>query len=219
MVGIHKGVVMVERLRLLAASRTGRVVIIVLACLVLVGAFAFASLGERRRRDTISACFDKDTGLLRRRDEGEECQDGEKKISWNIRGPKGEIGPPGEVGPQGEVGPIGPQGPAGEKGTSGPAGPAGAAGPAGPPGSPGVAGVSGAVEVTSRVLVPAGSPGSAVAKCPGTKKVTGGGFIVDPVVKVNESHSSANLTEWTLQVTNPAGADRYITAYAICANA
>src|SRR5262245_8211510 len=63
------------------------------------------------------------------------CLKGARKISWNIRGPKGPAGPPGAQGAQGPAGPAGaqgaqgPAGPAGAQGAQGPAGPAGATGP------------------------------------------------------------------------------------------
>jgi hypothetical protein len=57
------------------------------------------------------------------------CHKGFRRISWNIRGPKGARG-------VGTPGPAGPQGPAGAAGAAGPQGPQGPAGPTGPPGPP-----------------------------------------------------------------------------------
>ena len=47
------------------------------------------------------------------------CLKGARKVSWNIRGPRGLSGPEGPAGARGAQGPAGPQGP------QGPAGPAG----------------------------------------------------------------------------------------------
>ena len=70
------------------------------------------------------------------------CVKGARRISWNIRGPRGlrglagPQGATGAAGPAGAAGAAGPAGPAGAKGDAGPAGPAGATGPRGPQGSP-----------------------------------------------------------------------------------
>ena len=67
------------------------------------------------------------------------CLKGARKVSWNIRGPRGLSGPEGPTGARGAQGPAGPQGP------QGPAGPAGGApGSAAPAPEYGVA----AVDVT-----------------------------------------------------------------------
>ena len=67
------------------------------------------------------------------------CLKGARKISWNIRGPRGLAGPKGATGAAGPAGAQGAQGPAGAAGPAGSAGPGGAAGPAGPQGPPGSA--------------------------------------------------------------------------------
>src|SRR5262249_59730813 len=67
------------------------------------------------------------------------CAKGARRLSWNVRGPRGIRGIAGPAGPAGAQGAQGPAGPAGAQGAQGPAGPAGAqgaqraGGPAGPP--------------------------------------------------------------------------------------
>jgi Collagen triple helix repeat (20 copies) len=68
------------------------------------------------------------------------CLKGARRLSWNIRGPRGirglrgPAGPAGAQGTQGPAGAQGAQGPAGAQGGQGPVGPAGPTGPAGLPG-------------------------------------------------------------------------------------
>src|SRR3954449_3852536 len=62
------------------------------------------------------------------------CLKGERRISWNVRGPRGVRGLAGPAGAQGAQGPAGAQGAQGSAGAQGPAGPAGQQGPAGSPG-------------------------------------------------------------------------------------
>ena len=62
------------------------------------------------------------------------CSKGARRISWNIRGPRGLRGLPGPAGAQGAQGPAGPAGAQGAQGPAGPAGAQGAQGPAGPAG-------------------------------------------------------------------------------------
>lgn len=98
--------------------------ILLLACmivLVLSGAGVYASTTQTST-STIYACKKKEVGLLRVVDENTSCTKNETKISWNIVGPKGDIGDPGATGP------AGPQGPAGKDGAQGAPGPQGTAG-------------------------------------------------------------------------------------------
>ena len=63
------------------------------------------------------------------------CVNGERTISWNIRGPRGDQGPAGAKGDTGASGPAGATGNTGATGATGPTGdtgPTGATGPAGP---------------------------------------------------------------------------------------
>jgi hypothetical protein len=74
---------------------------------------------------TIHACRNVSSGRLRIVSAGTACRDGEKPLSWSVRGPRGEAGPAGAQGPAG---------PAGAAGPAGSPGPAGAQGPQGEPG-------------------------------------------------------------------------------------
>ena len=73
------------------------------------------------------------------------CLKGARKISWNIRGPRGLRGLPGPAGARGVQGPAGP---AGARGATGPAGPAGARGATGATGATGARGADGVVNST-----------------------------------------------------------------------
>jgi Collagen triple helix repeat (20 copies) len=97
---------------------------------------------------------------------------GERTVSWNIRGPRGEAGPGGPAGPAGEHGDQGPAGAKGETGARGPGGPkgeAGATGPAGPEGATGASGPSGPTGDTgpTGATGPAG-PGATVTSATGS---------------------------------------------------
>src|SRR3954451_16604150 len=84
------------------------------------------------------------------------CAKGARRLSWNVRGPRGirgiagKAGPAGAQGAQGPAGAQGAQGPAGAKGADGAVGPAGAKGDTGAAGPQGVVGPAG----------PAGTPGA-----------------------------------------------------------
>jgi hypothetical protein len=67
----------------------------------------------------ISACVNKSTGLVRI---ARKCKKSERRIAWNVRGPRGARGP---AGADGARGPTGPAGVPGAKGAIGPTGPAG----------------------------------------------------------------------------------------------
>jgi hypothetical protein len=119
-----------------------------LVVVVAAGAVAFADIPDG---NAIEACYQKSTGRLRIVD-SDGCESGERKVTWNVRGPqglRGDAGPAGARGPAGERGPAGPAGPAGPRGLIGPAGPQGVAGPMGPvgpkgeTGGPGPAGANG----------------------------------------------------------------------------
>lgn len=89
---------------------------------VLLGGLFFGTLSYAQVTPaTIKACVNK-SGIAFIVGEGfqrQNCFRGEKLISWNIQGPKGDTGEPGEQGPQGEPGPAGPQGLQGESGPAG----------------------------------------------------------------------------------------------------
>lgn len=112
----------------LSASLTKYLVVGVI-CL-LVGSAAIA-LGAIPSSDgSFTGCYNAQ-GVLRVIDGAQSCKSGETRITWNQKGPKGDVGPQGIAGPQGAVGPQGAAGPQGPKGDTGPQGPQGEAG-AGP---------------------------------------------------------------------------------------
>jgi len=98
-----------------------------LVVVVVAGAVAFADIPDG---NVIEACYQNSTGRLRLVDNA-GCANGERKITWNVRGPQGLRGEPGAAGARG---------PAGERGPAGPAGPKGMTGPAGAQGVPGAVG-------------------------------------------------------------------------------
>ena len=111
----------------------------VVVALVLAGGIAYATIGNS---DTISGCYQKQTGQLRVIDTqaGATCSSSELPISWNVQGPpgpKGDTGAqeakgdPGPQGPQGDPGPPGAQGDPGRRGPQGESGPQGSEGPTG----------------------------------------------------------------------------------------
>jgi hypothetical protein len=61
--------------------------------------------------DTIHACYNTNSGQLRRVSAPAECRNNETSLSWNASGPAGPQGPQGPAGPQGAEGAVGPQGP------------------------------------------------------------------------------------------------------------
>src|SRR5918999_2577923 len=99
---------------------------------------------------TIKACYDRDTGALRKVDDEAQCQESELFISWNVQGIPGPEGPAGIQGPAGPQGPAGVKGDKGDigltgaKGDKGDTGATGAKGDAGPAGAKGDTGATGA---------------------------------------------------------------------------
>jgi Collagen triple helix repeat (20 copies) len=83
------------------------------------------------------------------------CPGGEQKISWNIKGERGQRGPRGA---QGSTGPQGLKGDTGATGAQGPKGDTGATGPQGPKGDTGATGPAGADGKT--LLNGSGAPAS-----------------------------------------------------------
>jgi hypothetical protein len=67
-------------------------------------AFAASSGG------TLHGCANKKTGALRL---ASKCSKREKKVSWNVRGPRGVAGPAGATGSAGAAGSAGVTGPPG----------------------------------------------------------------------------------------------------------
>src|SRR2546421_339832 len=96
---------------------------IVLACLLVVaatgGGYALAS-----GSGTITVCIHKGSHTIY----APPCARRDKKLTWNIVGPRGPTGKTGSQGPGGSAGTqgsTGPQGAAGPTGSQGPAGPQG----------------------------------------------------------------------------------------------
>lgn len=54
---------------------------------------------------TIHGCRNATTGALRVIGSRAHCRTSERRLDWNVRGPRGEAGPAGPAGPQGEPGP------------------------------------------------------------------------------------------------------------------
>jgi uncharacterized protein YjbI with pentapeptide repeats len=101
---------------------------------------AFAGMPMRipDANGVIHGCYGKSSGSLRVTDSS--CNKGEKALSWNRRGPKGDTGAQGPPGRNGTG--TGTQGPKGDKGDKGDPGPQGSQGPKGDPGPQGLPGVS-----------------------------------------------------------------------------
>jgi Lamin Tail Domain/Collagen triple helix repeat (20 copies) len=125
--------------------------VVPLALVAAVTGVAVAATGGRGHAstETITACASDANGRLRVVSSSAPCRSSEHRLSWNVRGPKGDAGPTGPAGAAGPPGAEGPQGPAGERGPQGeqgapgvpgepgPQAAAGPQGPAGPQGEPG----------------------------------------------------------------------------------
>jgi hypothetical protein len=132
-----------------------------LGWIVAAAAIALTALGglaaaQGAQDETIEACANRKSGLVRVVGEAARCRRNERPVSWNVRGPEGPAGPIGPQGATGPQGPVGSQGEPGLPGLPGPAGPQGAAGPQGPPGPQGATGPAGP-------RGPQGEPGDAIA--------------------------------------------------------
>ncbi len=97
-------------------GRTPRVTVLGAAAVLGVVAVAFAAAAIPDENGTIHACRMLKSGKLRVVADPDSCRPKERKISWNIRGPKGDAGPAGVAGSQG---------PPGERGATGEPGPQG----------------------------------------------------------------------------------------------
>src|SRR4051794_13757564 len=80
----------------------------------------------------INGCVGSSSGQLRIVPSVTDCHANENPLTWNVKGP------PGQIGATGATGPTGPIGPTGATGADGPPGATGPAGPPGPPGAPAV---------------------------------------------------------------------------------
>lgn len=113
-------------------GRTPRVTVLGAVAVLGVVAATFAAAAIPDDDGTIHACRLLKSGKLRVVADPDRCRPKERKLSWNIRGPKGDAGPAGVAGAQG---PPGEQGATGEPGAAGPPGPAGPQGSKGDPGA------------------------------------------------------------------------------------
>ena len=79
------------------------VLVAVAAALALTAGIGVASGAIPSSDGKINACQAKVGGFryLRLLDSGESCRSGEKPLSWNQKGPKGDPGPQGPAGPKG----------------------------------------------------------------------------------------------------------------------
>jgi len=123
------------------------------AAALALGTFSAAVSAQIPSNGVIYACVfmdsDGDTGWLTRLVAADQpCERWERRVQWNVAGPKGDKGDAGAAGMPGANGATGAQG---TPGTPGTAGVAGAAGPAGPQGSTGPTGAAGAVGATGAI--------------------------------------------------------------------
>jgi len=150
------------------------------------------------------------------------------------QGPAGPAGPAGADGPQGDPGAVGPQGPTGLDGPQGSPGPQGPQGPPGPQGATGATGPAGPsdsqvlapVAMTSTAGANAGTVISAVATCPASKTILGGGasYSLSNAAQTNRvslltsSPSAADAWTVTARVNQNLGGTVTVTvsAYAVC---
>lgn len=109
-------------------SRTPRLAVVCSVALLAIVAATLAAAAIPDEDGTIHACRMLKSGKVRVVADPDSCKQKERKLSWSVRGPKGDTGPAGAAGAQG---------PAGAQGERGPAGPAGPEGPQGPKGDPG----------------------------------------------------------------------------------
>src|SRR5713226_9013862 len=72
-------------------------VLVILPVVLVAGAVAFADIPDG---SVVHACYEKATGRVRVVD-NKGCQDAERKITWNERGPEGPRGEPGPAGAKG----------------------------------------------------------------------------------------------------------------------
>lgn len=109
----------------------------VIAAILATGSAAIAGAGGPISKGKIHACVTRDYSTLNLTSAKAKCPDGQRKIAWNLRGPRGKRGLPG---PAGKMGPAGPRGQAGQAGANGADG---AIGPTGPTGAQGLTGETG----------------------------------------------------------------------------
>ena len=154
----------------------------------------------------IQACARKD-GRLRLVARASDCRRSERAVSWNVKGPQGELGPPG---PAGQIGPAGPEG------APGPPGPQGELGPQGPKGDPGTS-IGSLEELNGLACRNAGRDGTvaltydasahAVFTCTATP--------TDSAVRVNElaTGTSASATDEFVELFNAGAVPADLSGY------
>jgi len=81
--------------KVLRDGRTGRVLLVAVLGIGAIGTAWSLAAGTS---NTLHACADKDGGALRL---AKKCKHGERSVSWNIQGPKGDTGAPGANGTDG----------------------------------------------------------------------------------------------------------------------
>lgn len=106
---------------------------LLVALTLCLGALNISSVQAQTNNNTIYACYQKNSGDLRRVSGPGQCRNSEVQISWSMSGG----GLPGPQGPAGPQGPQGPQGPGGPQGPQGSPGSPGAQGEKGEKGEPG----------------------------------------------------------------------------------
>lgn len=147
---------------LIALTRRYFVLFLALAIVLAGSTYAVARGKAPRLNGTIYTCVDRGDRALTLSTARARCPAGQRKVAWNVRGPRGGKGPRGAIGPQGPAGVVGPQGAVGANGTAGARGPAGAKGDSGAPGPMGERGPQGAPGAagTDGAVGPAGPPGA-----------------------------------------------------------
>ncbi|WP_211656656.1 collagen-like protein, partial [Patulibacter medicamentivorans] len=118
--------------------------IALLALFIALGGTSYAvTSAAKPSSKTYYACVTKRYKTLNLSSADGSCRPGERKISFNAKGPAGLRGASGIAGAKGADGAIGPAGAKGADGAAGPAGPKGADGAKGEAGADGATGPKG----------------------------------------------------------------------------
>lgn len=133
---------------------------------------------------------------------------------------RSKVGPPGAIGPTGPAGSVAGSGPIGPTGPAGPAGPISLTGATGATGSAGICGW----EVVTTTPSPLAEFATAIAMCPGGKRVLGGGYQFvswnSGFIGLVTSNTALLGDRWYVTVENVGtpGSGVQIVVTAICAN-
>lgn len=197
-------------------SKTMRTAALMIALvLVVAGAVGASAADERAGARRLTGCRNLTSGTLDQVTRGltplgGECGEGERQVSWRVRGA------PGPQGPQGPQGPVGPKGDQGVQGIPG---------EQGETGLPGADGVSGLTQVTSNPMAVTEPALYAVtAWCPAGKvAVGGGGYGIGAGTYMMRSSRPQNVASihwdtWTVELEVTAG-PLTLSAYVICVDA